>query len=199
MRIISLLVAFCFSLNVMASTGTVSALERAMDDYHYSLSVEWDQQDQNFYDVKTKEFFSKLETLIKSEGLTKEQIMSLVGKKANGQEVVNALQLKLSLLEHGSSAEDLASMVQDASKDFYAQGASWNGRVVFPVVIGLLVAAVIGYTIWFDANHECIAYGQQYRCFQTCTHSAGYFNGSYCNGYTTFCGNNTVCIEYQRK
>lgn len=209
MRIISLLVAFCFSLNVMASTGTVSELERAMDDYHYSLSVEWDQKDQNFYDSKTKEFFAKLETLIKNEGLTKEQIMSLVERKANGPQVVNALKLKLSLLGKGSSAEELAGMVKEASRDLYSQGASWNGGVVVPVVIGLLVAAVIGYSIWWDANHECVAWEEQYTCYQTCSYGGGYYgaggyggtyyNGSYCYGYTTVCGWDDVCTQYQRK
>lgn len=210
MRIVSLLVAFCFSLNVMASTGTVAELERAMDDYHYSLSVEWDQKDQAFYDAQTKAFFAKLEKLIKEDGMSKEEIMKLVEKKANNQTVVNALKLKLSLLSKGASAEEMAAIVRESAKDMYSQGASWNGSVVVPVVIGLLVAAVIGYSIWWDANHECVAWENQYVCntYNDChyygggydPYYGGYYGGSYCYGssYTT-CGYADVCVEYAKK
>lgn len=210
MRLISLLVAFCFSLNVMAATGTVQELEKALDDYHYSLSVEWDQKDQTFYDSKTKEFFSKLEKLIKEDGLSKEQMMTVVEKKVVNKNVVEALKLKMSLLGKGSTTEELSLMIKEASKDMYSQGASWNGEVVYTVVIGLLVAAVIGYSVWWEANHECVAYETQYVCntYNNCTYSGGYYDpyyggyygGTYCYGgsYTT-CGYADVCTQYAKK
>lgn len=211
MRIVSLLVAFCFSLNVMASTGTVQELERAMDDYHYSLSVEWDQKDQKFYDAQTKAFFAKLEKLIKEDGMSQSEIMNLVEKKANNKAVVDALKLKLTLLSKGASAEEMAAIVRESAKDMYSQGASWNGSVVVPVVIGLLVAAVIGYSIWWDATHECVAWESQYVCntYNDCYYGGGYYDpyygggyygGSYCYGpsYTT-CGYADVCVEYAKK
>ncbi len=210
MRLVSLFVALCFSVNVMASTGTVQELERHLDDYHYALSVEWDQKDQKFYDAKTNEFFAKLQTLIKEDGLSQDQIMTLVNNKVPNKAVVDALKLKLSLLSKGASAEELAAIVKESSKDFYSQGASWNGSVVFPVAIGLLVAAVIGYSIWWDANHECVAYESQYVCntYNNCHYSGGsydpYYGGSYggtyCYGsqYTT-CGYADVCTQYAKK
>lgn len=211
MRIVSLLVAFCFSLNVMASTGTVAELERAMDDYHYNLSVEWDQKDQKFYDAQTKAFFAKLEKLIKEDGMSQSEIMNLVEKKANNKAVVDALKLKLTLLSKGASAEEMAAIVRESAKDMYSQGASWNGSVVVPVVIGLLVAAVIGYSIWWDATHECVAWESQYVCntYNDCYYGGGYYDpyygggyygGSYCYGssYTT-CGYADVCVEYAKK
>lgn len=210
MRLISLLVAFCFSLNVMASTGTVQELERVMDDYHYSLSVEWDQKDHNFYDSKTKEFFSKIETLIKEQGLSQKQMMTLVEKKVNNQKVIDALKLKLNLLGKGSSPEELAKMIKESTKDMYDQGASWNGSVVFPVVIGLVVAAAIGYSLWWSANHECVAYETQYVCntYNNCNtyygtydpYYGGYYGGNYCYGGTyTTCGYANVCTQYEKK
>lgn len=211
MRLVSLFVALCFSVNVMASTGTVQELERHLDDYHYALSVDWDQKDQKFYDAKTNEFFAKIQKLIKEDGLSKDQIMTLVNNKVPNKAVVDALKLKLSLLAKGSSAEELAVIVKESSKDFYVQGASWNGSVVFPVAIGLLVAAVIGYSIWWDANHECVAYESQYVCntYNNCHYNGGgyydpYYGGSYggtyCYGtpYTT-CGYADVCTQYAKK
>ena len=211
MRLVSLFVALCFSLNVMASTGTVQELERHLDDYHYALSVEWDQKDQKFYDAKTNEFFAKLQKLIKEDGLSQDQIMALVNNKVPNKEVVNALKLKLSLLAKGASVEELAAIVKESSKDFYSQGASWNGSVIFPVAIGLLVAAVIGYSLWFNATHECVAYESQYVCntYNNCQYNGGYYDpyygggsygGTYCYGpsYTT-CGYADVCTEYAKK
>jgi hypothetical protein len=202
MRFISLFVAFCFSLNVMASTGTVQELERQLDDYHYSLSVEWDQEDQKFYETRTNEFFAKLKKLIMEEGLSQDQIMTLVEKKVHNKKVVEALKLKLGLMAGKSSPEELAKIIQDSSKDLYSQGASWNGQVVITVAIGLLVAAVVGYAIWWDANHECVAYESQYVCntFSNCNYGGGYYGGGcYGGGYYTTCGNTDVCTQYARR
>jgi hypothetical protein len=203
MRIISLLVAFCFSFNVMASSGTVQELERAMDEYHYGLSVEWDQKDPSFFDLKTKEFFSKMEGLIKIQGLSQEQIMTLVEKKVNNKKVVEALKLKMSLLGKGSTAEELARMIKDSTKEMYAQGASWNGEVVTSVVIGLLVAAVVGYSIWWNANHVCVAYETQYVCDNYCNDGGFYrpdYSGSHClGGFYSTCGYAEICTDYVRK
>jgi hypothetical protein len=212
MRFLSLLVAFCFTFNVLASTGTVQELERVLDDYQYSLSVEWDQKDQKFYDVKTKEFFSKLEQLIKEEGLSQEQIMTLVNKKANNKALVEALKLKLSLMGKNISNEDLIKLINESTKDMYSRGASWNGQIIIPVAIGLLIAAVVGYALWWDANHVCVAWENQYVCntYNNCPSSAGgyydpynggYYGGQYCYGplYTTTCGYQDVCTQYEKK
>jgi hypothetical protein len=208
-RIVSLLIAFCFSLNVMASTGTVQELEKALDDYHYSLSVEWDQKDQKFYDAKTSEFFSQLEKMIKEDGLSRDQMMTVVDKKVNSKAVIESLKLKMNLLSKNSSSEDLAKLIKESSQDMYARGASWNGDLVFPVVIGLVLAAVVGYAAYWDAHHVCVQTSSQYICntFNNCGFGNGYYDSSSggiyyggCNGtaYTT-CGYQDVCTEYAEK
>lgn len=210
MRFISLLVAFCFSLNVMASTGTVQELEKALDDYHYALSVEWDQQDQAFYDAQTKDFYSKLASLIKA-GLSQEEVLTVIGKKVNNPKLVEALKLKAALMSKASSAEELAKMVKESTSDMYSQGASWNGQAIVPVVIGLLVVGVIAYSVWWSATHECVQYENQYVCntYNNCSYygggydpyyGGGYYGGSYCYGsaYTT-CGYENVCTQYAKK
>jgi hypothetical protein len=210
MRFLSLLVAFCFSLNVMASTGTVQELERVLDDYHYSLVVEWDQKDQSFYDAKTTALFSQLEKLIKEEGLTQAQMMTVIEKKSGNKKMIEALKLKMSIMGKGVTALELSQIVKDSSHDMYSQGASWNGEVVFYVSIGLLVAAVVGYSIWWENNHVCVAYENEYVCntYNNCSYSSGYYDpyfggyrgNNFCYGapYTT-CGYANVCTEYQKK
>lgn len=210
MRFISLLVAFCFSLNVMASTGTVQELEKALDDYHYALSVEWDQQDQAFYDAQTKDFYSKMASLIQS-GLSQEEVLTVIGKKVNNPKLVEALKLKAALMSKATSAEELAKMVKESTSDMYSQGASWNGQAIVPVVIGLLVVGVIAYSVWWSSTHECVQYESQYVCntYNNCSYygggydpyyGGGYYGGSYCYGgaYTT-CGYQDVCTQYAKK
>lgn len=210
MRFLSLLVAFCLTFNVMAASGTVSEFEKALDDFHYSLSVEWDQQDQAFYDAKTKEFFSKMESMIKNDGLSKDQIMTVVSNRVKNPKVVEALKLKAALMGKAASAEELAKMIKESTNEMYSQGASWNGQVIVPVVIGVLVVAAIGYAVWWGATHECVRYESQYGCqtYNDCYYSGGYYDpyyggyygGSYCYGgsYTT-CGYRDVCVEYAKK
>lgn len=210
MRIASLLLAFCFTFNVMAASGTVSEFERAMDDYHYALSVEWDQQDQAFYDARTKEFFSRLKNLIGNEGLSGEQIMTVVEKRAGNKTAVNALKLKMELIQKNSSSEDLAALIKESSREIYAQGASWNGQAIVPVAIGLLIAGAIGYAVWWSATHECVSYENQYVCntYSNCSYygggynpnyGGGYYGGSYCYGSYTTCGYENVCTQYAKK
>lgn len=212
MRFLSLFVAFCFSFNVLASTGTVQELERVLDDYHYSLSVEWDQKDQEFYNKKTQEFFASVEKLIKNDGLSQDQIMALVNKRANDKALVDAMKLKLSLMGKNLTNDDLIKLINESTKDLYSRGASWNGQIILPAAIGLIIAAVIGYAIWWDANHTCVAWENQYVCntYNNCPYyntgyydpyNGGYYGGHYCYGplYTTTCGYENVCTQYVKK
>lgn len=215
MRFVSLLVAFCFSLNVMASTGTVQELERHMDDYQYALSVEWDQKDQAFYDAQTKNFFEKMSKLV-AAGLTQDEVLKMVEAKTKNKVALEALKLKISLLSKNASAEELAAIVKESAKDLYSEGASWNGEVVFSVVIGLVVIGALAYSIWWSATHECVAYENQYVCTQQsdCYYTGGSVSGGYSYdmwgnyvqpGYTcygaprTVCGYQDVCTEYAKK
>ena len=100
MRIVSLLVAMCFTLNVMASTGSLQEFERILDDYHYDLSVEWDQKDSDFYETKTKVFFKNLQRLIEEEGLSQEEINSIISRKVSNKKIIEALKLKMSLMKN---------------------------------------------------------------------------------------------------
>lgn len=216
MRFVSLLVAFCFSLNVLASTGTIKELERSMDDFHYALSVEWDQKDQAFYDAQTKKFFEKMNDLIVNGGLSQEEILRLVEAKSKNKNAIEALKLKLSLLPKNLSTQELANIVKENAKDFYSEGASWNGEVVFSVVLGIVIIGVLAYSIYWDATHECVATENRYVCneYDNCYYSGGSTSGGYhydtwgnwvSPGYTcygpgyTVCGYQDVCTQYAKK
>lgn len=190
----SLLIAFCFSMNVMASTGTIQELERSFDNYHYALSVEWDQKDKAFYEKKTNEFMTELKDLIAKKGVSQEEIIKLAEKKINNKAAIEALKLKLSLVGNVSSPEELMKIFRETSADFYNQGASWNGRVLIPAAIVLVVIVGLGVAMWWSATHECSEYETRSKCTtQTTCH--GTVPNVSCRD-EQICFDSDVCTDY---
>lgn len=207
MRFLSVILAFTLSMNVFA--GSVVELEKSLNDYHYALTVEWDQKDAAFYEAKSQEFFAQMTKLIQEEGLSQAEVLKLAESKMD-KSAVEALKLKFSLLSKNTSAEELAQAIKESSQNLYAQGASWNGSVIIPVAVGLVIAGVIGYAIWFSATHECVAYESRYVCntYNNCNYGGGYYGGGYGGGYYggscygsgyTSCGYRDVCTQYAKK
>lgn len=189
MRLMSLLLCLCFTFNVMASTGTVQELERALDEYNYSMTVEWDQKDQAFMNAKTQEFYQTLAVLM-DKGLTQDEVINVVAKKVRNTKDLEALKLKVSLLaDKANSAEDLANIVTENSKNLYANGASWEGTAIL-ISIGVVAAfgALIAYSIWWSNNHTCVETGTGTQC--------GWVS-QYPNGPQFYqCWETTVCTKY---
>jgi hypothetical protein len=198
MRFISLMLSLCLTFNVMAHSGTIQELERSFDEYHYSLSVEWDQQDPAFLEQQTALFFNQLKKLIQEQGLSVDEIRLLMESKVNDKAALAALKLKLNLMGPAASVEDMVKVIRESAQDFYTRGASWNGGVIISMTVGLLIAAAIGYAIWWNANHVCVASELQYTCY---THNNCYPNhyGTYCGPSYTSCGWSDVCTRYARK
>lgn len=207
MRIISLIIAFCFSLNVLANSGTIQELERLVDDYHYTLNVEWDQKDSRFYEEQSQIFFKKLERLIVEGNLSKLEVAELLERKINNRAVAEAMKLKMSLLTNVNNSEELARVIRESANDFYDQGASWNGHVVFSVAISIVLIGLLAYSVWWDANHECVAWENKYVCDNrnNCSIYAGYdgyshtYNGTICGPSYSTCGYTDVCTRYEKK
>lgn len=203
MKIMSVILSFCITFNVLASTTPISKLERSIDDYQYSLTVEWDQQDKKFYNEKTDAFIAKLADLIKREGLTKEQILAMSEKRVQDKQAFEAMKLKMSLLGPDLSSEELVSVLKESSKEFYSKGASWNGSVAVYVPLAL-IAIIVGYIIWFNSSHECVAYEERYTC-STTQHCIAYdydnYGSNHCYMYRdeTICGYRDVCVDYDKK
>ncbi len=192
-KLFSLLLVLCFSANVFA--GSTAGLERALDEYQFALTVEWDQKDQKVYQAKTDAFFAEMAKVISQEGLSREQIISVAEAKMKNKAQLEALKLKLALAGKAGSSQELGKVLQESVKDMYSSGASWNGEAVLPILGGIAVAALIGYVIWFHATHECVATDQRWEC-SSYTECDSY--GDYC--YTDeSCGWETYCTQYVKK
>ena len=193
MKLLSVLLSLCLTFNVLAASGTVGELERQLDEYQYTMTVEWDQKDQAFQERETKAFFEKISATIQSGEVSKEAIMSLAESKIKNNKALEALKLKMTLLSGANSSAELATLLRENSKEFYGQGASWNGNVEM-ILIGAGVIALIGYLVWWSANHECVEWEEQWEC-TTDTTTDPYYNSS---TTTTNCGWVDVCTSYQK-
>lgn len=99
-----------------------------MDEYHYFLTVEWDQKDISVFERKTTEFENGIDELIhkgltfKDLGTIPEELQTL---SHNDRELV-----KKSFLKH----------------HYYAKGAAWNGEIIAPAIImGITAIAIVAF------------------------------------------------------
>lgn len=192
-KLMSIVLALTFSLNVFASAAT-QELEKSLDDYQYAMTVEWDQKDQKFADAQTTAFFEKMGKLITDKGLKQEEIIALAEKKIANKQTVEAIKLKLNLIGNVKNSSELNSVLKDISKDMYSKGASWNGDVVLIGGVVVLVVALVGYAVWFGSTHECVAYDQRWEC-NSYDHCDGY---GYCYSDSS-CGWEDYCTQYVKK
>lgn len=127
-------------------------------------------------------------------GLTSEQVTSLLEKKMANKAAVEAMKLKLSLMGNVSSLEQLAKIVRESSSEFYDRGASWNGRVIIPAGVLIVIVAAIGFAVWWSATHECSQYQAETKCtIQTTCH--GTVPNVSCRD-EEICFQSDVCTDY---
>ena len=190
MKLITLFLSLCLSLNVLASSGSIEALEQELDEYQYALTVEWDQKDNAFYEAKTEKFFDSMSALMSSQKITQKEILAMVEAKSKNKKATEALKLKLSLMDKNIPEKELIHTLKDSAKDLYGSGASWIGGIDQEYfLIGLGIAALVGYLVWFDANYRCGGYREEWECTTTSSGSTS----------TTNCGWKTVCAYYVEK
>lgn len=166
MKILSFLLILSLSLNSFAATGSLSELERVIDEYQYSVSVEWDQKDQAAFDELNLAFVKSAKQILSQSSLTREEILQLAEKRLGGKKEFEALKLKMNLRKAPTSDEETVALVQEISKDFYQKGASWNGNVVLTVgiVVGIIAAFVaLNYLLQSMATHKCVELGPRTR------------------------------------
>lgn len=167
----------------------LSNIEKSLDDYQFAMTVEWDQKDQNFYQQKTEKFYKEIQLAI-SEGLTKEEIFKLAEKRMKSKQAVDALKLKMSLLNFSAATPlQLADILKSSSSEFYTQGASWNGDFE-EIALWAGIAIFVGLAIWFVATYECVDSERYYDC--------DWVEDSDGDKYKD-CGYETRCLEYVKR
>jgi hypothetical protein len=180
-----------FSVEVNASTH--EGLKAAFDEMNYSLSVEWNQEDKDFYEAQLKKFMGTLRELQKS-GLTKDQMIVFAKGQVKDANIAKDLEIAFSMITiNRMSSEEASLYMMESMKRAYAKGASWNGEVLIYLAVGLLVVA-LAVSIVTAANtggsSNSSGSGGTYTCYDDCyyyDYSCGYdYYGRtvYCQGYT---------------
>ncbi len=177
--------------SVQASASTHDGLKAAFDEMNYSLSVEWDQKDQAFYETNLKKFTSTIRELQKA-GLTNEEMITFTKSQIKDAKVAKDLETALSVITiNKMDTEEASKYMMNSMKRVYSEGAAWSGGVAVSVVVVLVLATLliaaaastpsrsIGYNTCYD---DCYYYDYQcgYDWF-------GY--AQYCTDYTC----DTVC------
>lgn len=211
MKLFTLLLSLTLSFSIFAST---SKLETLIDEHQYFLTVEWDQKDKSAFDNKSREFGRQLNEILVTENLTRDGMMEVFKSKIKNPKVVERLNVRMSLLPQNPGVDALKVLVEETKNDIYAQGASWNGEIDWPVVgyiVGFLV--VLAVATWYGSTHSaktycdydstsygcedyespgtyvCTNWGEEWRCTSTTT------TDYYGNPTTTqTCGTYPTCM-----
>ena len=192
---------FMMSLNSFASVSGSQELIQVFDDYHYSVTVDWDQKDEKKLAELTDGLFKNLDKLTLGKGMNPKDIEALIAARVQNSAAVEAAKLKLRLLGPTPSSAELMRFLKEEGKNMYARGSSWNGEAT--VIAGFVVfwVAIIAYAVWFNATHECVRWEQEFDGV-TCSRS------SYVNDYgdTVYYGSENcnhkyveVCAEWIKK
>lgn len=146
MRTLSLILGLVFfTQSSYAATG----LKEALDQYHYNITVEWDQQNADQLNSFEEELKSNIEELIQKghspEALMNEAV-SLLKDEALKEDLSEILSKRDSV-----SKEELTSLLQQKADSMHAKGASWNAvtKIILGVVIGYVVLKALMLTIYF--------------------------------------------------
>lgn len=154
MKLVALLLSLCLTMNVFASSGLSSQVQRTMDDYQYAMTVEWDQQDRSFAEAQTRRLFQEFSALF-AQGMTSEELLKIVEARIKNPALIQELRLKAQTLPIGSQ-EELIQALADTSASFYSEGASWNGTAVaFYGGVAVLFIGYFAYVTWFNSTYEC--------------------------------------------
>jgi len=138
MKFFSALLVLAFSLSSFAGTGVKSII----DDLTYSLNVEWDQEDQRFYNEQIDLYTQRMADL-RAQGLSQEELMNSVMATVKNEEARREVRevLQIISVEKLTDAQAL-NILTSLRQKTYGEGASWNGNVV--VKTAIITAIVIG-------------------------------------------------------
>jgi ApbE superfamily uncharacterized protein (UPF0280 family) len=183
------LITFMMVLSIFTVSAHATAqngLKAAFDELSYSLNVEWDQKDQDFYKAKMKAFNASMKDL-QAQGITNAELIEFVKSEVKDEKIARDMETAFNIiaLNKMSSAEASKYMIETMEKS-YSNGASWNGGA--DVLLGLGVLLVVVAVILGGGFH--VNTGSSY-----CGYSAWYC-GETCYGYPYYYCEPNYCCWY---
>lgn len=162
-----LLVLITFTAQVSANSQT--GLKAAFDELNYSLNVEWDQKDLNFYNAQSEKFTSEIMKL-QEMGLSNKELMDFAILQIKDKKLAHEIQTTFSLVSiDAMSSQEAQEHIKKAIANSYGHGASWNGATVLGgVVLVIIIVAVIGYLNKDAITKEAEKCYMAYKCHEVC-------------------------------
>ena len=146
-RLSTLLLAFAFVTTASASTVGAHSIKAAIDEFNFAVTVEWDQQDQAFYQAQMKKFLANLNTL-RAQGATTAEIIDVAVSTVKNEKLASEMKSILELIEvEKLSVEEAQGMLLEATKNSSSTGASWSSDAwvwIGPVLGIAILLAVLG-------------------------------------------------------
>jgi hypothetical protein len=143
-KIVSSFMIFAL-LTVQACAFSNDGLKPAIDELKYSLTVEWDQHDQTFYNTQMNKFKQTLKKL-KAEGLTDQEVQDFAYSQIKDQKLANEIRVAMETISNSKmpldEAKDLLNTILERS---YNEGASWNGRGL----AGFALVGILAFTFLY--------------------------------------------------
>jgi Skp family chaperone for outer membrane proteins len=175
---------------VQAHASTMNGLKAAFDEMNYSITVEWDQKDQSFYEAQLKKFMGTVRDL-QQKGLTKDQMIDFAKSQVKDQRVAKDLETAFSMISiNKMSSEEASKYMMDSMKRAYSNGASWSGDVLVYLAVGLLIVALAVGISGGSSGTSGGGYGGGSSCYNDC-----YWYDVYCwDSYGSYwCGTDYTC------
>lgn len=145
MKSLTALLILCFSINGFAAAGLAERFKETLDQYEYSMKVEWDQKDSAFLQQTNENFSATVDDLF-LEGLNSTHIaMALKDNKAV-------------TIPKEMNREDFLGWMKNNSNNLYSKGASWDSSVLIYSGLGILVVGFIAYSVWYSSNYKCASW-----------------------------------------
>lgn len=147
MKILTVLLALSIGLSG-AHASSHDPLSIALDNFQYALTVEWDQEDMDFYEQQVQ-IFSDTVSKLQEDGISNEELMTFIMSKAKDERLSQDLRhLKQVLSAHKMSKKQAQEFLKEYAQKSYAQGASWDpldyaGPGMLVLSLGIIITAVV--------------------------------------------------------
>ncbi len=132
-----------FAMSPVHETSAMAkALERTFDEMNYSLNVEWDQKDQQFFKTTVDGFEKNIKDL-QQNGLTnKELIDYTLAKIKDKQTQADVREIAEVINESEMTSEQARDFALEKLNGTYSQGTSWSGSrmgVKLVLILGVII------------------------------------------------------------
>jgi len=176
-RFAAFMIAVCFLAISPAGAAThAETLRQAMNDFNYSVNVEWDQKDPAFYDAQMNRFQAVLSDL-SAKGMSQKEMLLETKALVKDARTQAELEKTIQLIEANNlSPVETKKLVMEMIAQSQSRGASWSGDITWSIgpilalvlVIALVAGAAGPSTCGGEGQPECVtpacAYGYHYQC-----------------------------------